>query len=1657
MIFPSDGPRRAWPGHRFLPGMLFVAALLAAALPAAAPLAAQPPLPDTAAPRRAIYNLGLDEFWIGGVLATKPPDGQPYSDVWNFLRDIGVKVIEMREHGPEDYWRVDSLAAHAAADEWLIPNIGGMLSRAGNGREAVFFPFDSAQSYYYRNVFASRSGGDTARNFTTMPGGVLEQVYDAATTAASQTVASGIAFGYIAGQKRWPVANDTALSTMDCSSFITNQIQGLESPMHYITVTGHMFSPQQGGGTADDGDTVLVVEVWCEIPAGTSFQDTSGAAQTAAGDTEYLFRAFSILKRSLAPPAGQLNFDVYHDTTIAVDMRAAPGTLRGGPYHANNSAHRFDIRVRWAGAEKVALRGVSLRDSIGWLMRGGEQPCIDHRQAVMNLARRFVNDSSATPVAARRAIMRLYTGDEGKMFEHGPYATIDSQLAATTFGGGNDTIRGIRAYRAQNLHSNAAQHTLDDEPELTVELYPGDVWYRRGQDYQQFYGLSDIQLPTIAEHNGGRWFLPLLVPARAEVERYERFLQRFHFGQYIIGPNNEYFYGARFANELGHAAWSSRRTGKRLTIWPSVMSPFNIQPVYNSNGVFDHADTTWTHILEAAEMRAIVNLGLVYGSRGVHYSWVGSDTQEVYTVDPALHPNDLVQRWFFYNDFGPVGPLTSMQENYRDTLVMRRKPENDNLGRPAARFPNFYTGWGNRLNEMRWLNKAWLPRIGAAMARLRWRDAYSMHFIVPQAYMADSIENYPQTRSRPLPATEMVRSIEAFDRFGNRDSAAGTYVELGLFDTLKGAQRIDDTMHLFLLNRRTFERSGDIAANSALGRTLDTLAEVRTLAVRLNIHHPDTLQYNFVRIQEIEPDTARLPFATAPRAGLDTIIREDSLFNLTLRPGGAALLRVTFCQPNQVAFTGDTRFNNGKKFLFDGVFWHAVYVRRAKFWAPPLKTDTVWADQVFYRRSLPITKATGAIRWDPRPGFEVMISDTNDPRYAYGNHFPSLAVRADSTKLSDRVATIVWTTYPWYAGGTARSVLVRNVRFPMNDPDAFPQLMTNTDSIGLASGTDDAQWGTPTVSRLHGAYAFAFSDDQRGIVAVIRQLDGNSSWWQMGGGAGNVKYRTCDTVQDPMGSFDVGQYPTMPPFAHITGRDSSIGIAWQQPTPYGTHIFYARLIDTVTGGAHRPLVKNRMMVSQSDAANHVHPSMDMTQDVWCGAQEGITWESFSNLVDLLKGVSYAETWVHHASLFTETSRSCDPDTSHPNRWRPYFDCIENAAQWSYEVTRAATVPGLIGAPVYPSESSINARTTRADDSLGRKVTFSVVMSPIPGFKPMQQSIVEYGTSFIWPQPQPYQIGGFNAHGAAAPVGQLGKHAVLFVEAPSDTSQGVIETSREYFARARPRGYQAHGRRVFFSLSDAAVTAFSGTLFDVWANGPDGAMPLPLVPRTAGNRRTDNLTAVRELFRSVNFAAHDSVTIGCELHGRFAGDTALAGGQGVTFITELVDSASDVAVARLDSFTVTAVADSYDVAIQRDFDLFSGTYYVRTRIETSVAPDTVSYRSLYPVEELSAPVDEEALAKMRLVDRGAGSLRVDALPNPSHGRTQVRFSVPSSEAFSLTVYDAGGRVVARPVDGAAAEAGRYALEVSTAGFAPGAYLVELRAGRSRAVARLVVVR
>ena len=133
-----------------------------------------------------------------------------------------------------------------------------------------------------------------------------------------------------------------------------------------------------------------------------------------------------------------------------------------------------------------------------------------------------------------------------------------------------------------------------------------------------------------------------------------------------------------------------------------------------------------------------------------------------------------------------------------------------------------------------------------------------------------------------------------------------------------------DTTNIFLVNRRCFERTTDIT-DSVRGRLMTPWPNPHHRG-QAEPPHP-TIRLQLRAYQEIAADTSRLPLATGPRSGLDTIVNADSMFAITLGPGRAALLRITHAPPTESIALGDLRFGSQRKLLFDGRRYHSAFHR----------------------------------------------------------------------------------------------------------------------------------------------------------------------------------------------------------------------------------------------------------------------------------------------------------------------------------------------------------------------------------------------------------------------------------------------------------------------------------------------------------------------------------------------------------------------------------------------------------------------------------------------------------------------------------------------------------------------------------------------------------
>jgi len=99
----------------------------------------------------------------------------------------------------------------------------------------------------------------------------------------------------------------------------------------------------------------------------------------------------------------------------------------------------MDVRVRWTGKEKLALRSITLRDTAAQLLLGNNAEAAAYRAAIIDSVERVLrgytwNDPGDTAATNSRLVdrlgkmIRIYTGDEGGGLRNVGYNWLESLL-----------------------------------------------------------------------------------------------------------------------------------------------------------------------------------------------------------------------------------------------------------------------------------------------------------------------------------------------------------------------------------------------------------------------------------------------------------------------------------------------------------------------------------------------------------------------------------------------------------------------------------------------------------------------------------------------------------------------------------------------------------------------------------------------------------------------------------------------------------------------------------------------------------------------------------------------------------------------------------------------------------------------------------------------------------------------------------------------------------------------------------------------------------------------------------------------------------------------------------------------------------------------------
>lgn len=1606
-----------------------------------------------------LYNIGDDEFPLG-MFKYIYPDARSVTDLWSLLEELGLSIVLT---GSSDKTRFDQFvnATNRLSDGRVIALWNSKAEEAASGREIIFYPFDSTQTEwwggYHPCVFTQYDDAVTLFNSVESvphPGtpntmvARRESYYDQAD--AGNTIASGIAFDWNSAQtSRFPeeFVNGQWEEREEINSWemcTQRKSKADREPYYYIVTTAHLF--ENPPSPVQNNVPLLRIKVYYEIARGDKYVDANGNVQTSTTNQRVLYQTLDFTKGELAPagsnPQGN---DWYEYSTVSkqINLRNLPGGM-GGPVHPDATGQRMDLEVIYLGGEPMALHSVAIRDSIGEMLLGTTQNAIDYRNQLRLDMDDLLNDPQSSQL--REQIIGVQGLDEPDYSYFLGYKTLNQILRERYQSQGGDSLSVYSALGQPHVQD------LGRAPIVAPEVYSND----RLKDISAGHlHIPYTSFPSIKQHNGGRFGIPELfdihqlgtptydatLPGR--IRAFTESYQEGFWGRYAPYEQPWPYNTRHLSNKpggLGPAAEVSRRTGARVI--PILGSTTWVTTAEDANG---DTVTTATHIQERSEVRLMANMALCYGATGIFY------------YDPAwerflFEPHTLLGERCCLGNMG-YPDATGLEDTVHNWIDWTRydSPQWPYAGGTLSDvIPNMYTGWRSRTAEIRWLNKTWLPDAGQKMTGLRWRDAYSVHFQDVRPHEATGIT------PRPLPSNEIVTEVTARSPWSDEpDSAHTTYVELGLFYTKTGEvngqrDRLKDTNHIFVVNRRTLETPQDLtdSLTTQARETFDEISETRVVSLKFNLTHPFEgspihQQYTFIRVREIVKDPIAPPGYASTPAPLDTVIYGDSSVAIVLRPGSASLLQITYVQPDSSLLNAELRFNSQRKIVFDGRRYHSTYMR----WNPGPGGSFV--DTIFYRRSLPVNEKIQTILWEPT---EFPVSIDGGPQ-RFENRFPSLTLRfvPGPGGTTDTLVTIVWTCHQTQTCTGWRSDCREVVARDLNVTNGMHSSIWK---ISNYDGPDHAEWGTPVVSSLDGSDLIAWSDMNRGIQAKARITGPGMGWWLNPPGMTatlNVSSAMhCGTA--------VGRYPSMPPFAHRASNDSNVGLVWNQPHCNGSKdIGYVRVEHYNQFVVNPPPLPPSLIPSlrlhnlgnvSPAPGQYYRPSIDQTQDVWNRVQEGVTWEE-----DL--GVN---TRIWFRSVFTET------------RSNPSQDIIEPTQFWSWAQVYGPKAVGY-NAWAHPTTASLNEvyDLAHAYDS----AFFSVQYMNYPnlsGFRDMSQAKIRYAyPNFKQGWPKSYAFEGHYPHGSASPVRQPDHHAILY-GAFTPYGDSVLRTSRQFFGFKtvqRPGNYIAEGREAVLTASREKNhrTGFVVELDDIWIADAKRSEPIELVRHSDAAEHIDDLSRVQDLMRSQTFTAADLTTVGITVRARWFEDAPGSPATAALTVTgELVNAKTGSVMHQFNEVTMEPGTVDYEMTLSPELDLSSGEYFVRLRLDTAgftVKPD--GKVSLYPVGEIARMVQrEETKERESWPVPGAPSIRLTVLPNPFDTRTDISYSIPEEGEVTVTVYDELGKEIARPVDGEAMPAGRYSTALSAGNLATGSYLIEVRlerAGelRARSVEQVVLHR
>ena len=857
----------------------------------------------TLIPERVPNGIAFDEFPVGAY-QYHYNFSRPITELWPYYSALNVDFVVLNilrsfdaKYGFDHQLRYRRFLDMAPEGKRAVLNISyspSLITEASSAREVMFYPFDSSQMRLmgeHEHLFtryladSTRFNSDPA-NFPEEGEGPRESVYLPSDSGA--VIAAGIVYNREPGRTHrfasyradgtWNMRSGDSL--IDADAFLHDP--PASSALYQIVVKGHLFSPLRPGGA--DSDSLLRINVIYEVPRGRRYRDSSGTFVIAGANLRLPYTTLWVRRDDLKPLPGH-DPDVYRTVALPLRLDQCEICALPGPLYPGNESRRLDLEVQWVGREPAAIRSIALRDSVAALLMGSDSLAIAYSQALSREIRELVADPFTGNL--HENVFGVYTADEFPATQYAGLRVVEKMLKTEYVRDAGDSLNSWTT-----LLIPYGQHLAD------VDWLGREAYFNPHlplPEYNKLYRVKYAMVPSVRQHNGGRWGIPEFfdldelgdeeydasMPGR--IADMEETWQRVFLGAHTPFPQS-WPYRVSHVNNMAADARRGRRLGRRVA---TLIGP-NSQLTINFDEESGQRDTIANHRFERSEVRCLTNLALAYGSKSIvwyeqnGYPWMKK------AVDGGPAGNIPVM------GFGGLTTADTVHNVY--DWVLRRPGQEDSIGLVQ----NYFLGFADAYREIGDIGR-WLHRVGPRLATLRWRDGYSAHWRMRRpGNMIDT-----GRRPRPFPSDEIVTDVRARHPVsGTVDSVWNTYVELGLFETTVGTvnglrEPLRDTNHIFVVNRRTFEPYSriDVDYSDAAERLIDSLAENRTITLQLNLV-PPLIEGRpaLVRVREVEPDTARLPYI-GQRSVLDTTVSfadGPTDVEITLGPGRAALLELVF-------------------------------------------------------------------------------------------------------------------------------------------------------------------------------------------------------------------------------------------------------------------------------------------------------------------------------------------------------------------------------------------------------------------------------------------------------------------------------------------------------------------------------------------------------------------------------------------------------------------------------------------------------------------------------------------------------------------------------------------------------------------------------------------